>query len=85
MNKNLEKSFGKTTKELRELGNEVIMQKAMEAFERGDLTWHQLEVLEIGLKKGKWLSPDFLRSLGIDMQGKPTRREALAAMEKALE
>jgi len=80
-----EKAFNSTTKGLKEIGDRLVMQKAMEAAERGDLSWHELEVLEAGLKKGKRLSPDFLRSLGIDMQGKATRQEALAAMEKALE
>lgn len=80
------KAFNSASKELKEIGRKVIMQKATEAMEQGDLSWHELEVLEAGLKKGKRLSPDFLRSLGIvDMPGKPTRHEVLRAMEGALE
>ncbi len=79
------KSFHKTAKELREVGNEVIMQKAMEAAERGHLTWHEVETLEIGLQHGRRCSPEFLRSIGINVEGRPTRQEALAAMQKALD
>ncbi|MBA7483060.1 hypothetical protein ES707_18571 [subsurface metagenome] len=80
------KAFNQTSRELKEIGNKLILQKATLAMEQGDLSWHELEVLEAGLKKGRRVSPDFLRSLGIvDMPGKPTRREAILAMEKSLE
>ncbi|MBA7544169.1 hypothetical protein ES705_36517 [subsurface metagenome] len=80
-----QKAFNQTSKELKEIGNKLILQKATEAMEQGGLTWHELEVLEAGLKKGRRVSPDFLRSLGIDLPGKPTRKEALAVMGEALE
>ncbi len=80
-----QKAFNSTSKELKEIGNKLVLQKAMEALEAGRLTWHQVEVLEAGLKKGKRLSPDFLRSLGVAMPGGSTRGEAIAAMEGALE
>jgi len=65
--------------------NAEILKKAQAAGERGEISLHDMLKLEGYVRKGKKIPADFLRSIGVDVPGEPTRREALNEMVKALD
>ncbi len=78
------KAFNQTAKELRKSGEQVVLKKAMQVAERGDFDFHEVEKIASRLQKGEKIPGDFLRTIGINVPGKPTRREAIYTMQKAL-